>query len=154
MLSAHHGCGWPRATATVASIWGPTGRDTLVSCVSWIRAPMCLGLKRNKSPSCLRGVARLQCVCEILIGTIEVDASSSRLYCGWRLVFGIEIRGPDGWGGPSWCWRFCVEQSQLQPPSRGPSVDTWCPVWNRRRCSLRALEWTSSHCPGEEEPPY
>lgn len=135
------------------SIWGPGGRETLVSCVSWIGARMCLGLKRKKSPSCLRGVARFQCACEILIGRIEADDSSSRPYCGWRLVFGVENAGPDGWVGPSWCWRLWVEQSQLQPPSGGPSVDTWSPVWNRRQRSLRALEWTSSHCPGEEEPP-
>ena len=79
------------------SIWGPGGRETLVSCISWVRARLSLGLERNKSPSCLCGVTRLQCVHEILIGRKEVDASSSRPYCVWRLFFGLENGGPGGW---------------------------------------------------------
>ena len=131
------------------SIWGPGGRETLVSCISWVRARLSLGLERNKSPSCLCGVTRLQCAHEILIGRKEVDASSLRPYCVWRLFLGLENRGPGGWVGHNLCWRFWVEQSQLQPPSGGPSVDTWCPVWSRDDAPSGPWSGPAPTAPGE-----
>ena len=51
-------------------------------------------------------------------------------------------------------WRFWVEQSQLQPSSGGPSVDTWCPVWSRDDAPSGPWSGPAPTAPGGEEPPY